>query len=207
MNRQDIDKLVEQYSRGDGFIAHFDVDHQYDDRSADINYALTRHFKPSVVVEFGTRNGRCTHDILKALRKNGKPFIFKPYELEDDRRATAQRVLEEKISGFDIQIGIDIMKADDVPDGIDYLFVDNYHDKITTEWVFSDLIKKCKPGALVHFHDLKIRDDFVIDAGNFDEVFVMEAMAKAGTLPLEKLYWTWEEGQRWESAWFTYKPL
>lgn len=206
MNREEIDQLVEKYSRGDGFDPVFEIDHQYDDRSADINYALTRHFKPGYVVEFGTRNGRCTHDILQALFKNGKPFMYKPYELEDAHRATAQEVINQ-FPQQSIVVGGNIMEATDIVDGIDYLFVDNYHDKVTTEWVFDTLIKKCRPGALVHFHDLKLRDDFVIDEVNFPEVEIIANLAKKGILPLEKLYWTWEEGELKESTWWIYKPL
>jgi hypothetical protein len=205
MSKDHIDQLVEQYSRGDGFDPIFPIDHQYDDRSADINYALTRHFKPEVVVEFGTRNGRCSHDILQAMRENGKPFVYKPYELEDYHRPMAQWMINQLARG--ITVGGNIMEATDIPDNIDYLFVDNYHDEVTTRWVFDTLIKKCKPGALVHFHDLKIRDDFVIDEVNFAEIEVMGELHKKGLLPLEKLYWTWEEGEQKESTWWIYKPL
>lgn len=205
MNRTEIDQLVEQYSRGDGFDPKFLVDHQYDDRSADINYALTRHFKPEVIVEFGTRNGRCTHDIIKALQKNGKPFIYKPYELEDHHRTQAQLVI--KVLKENIEVGKDIMEATDIPDGIDYLFVDNYHDIETTAWVFKTLIKKCKPGALVHFHDIPLFGDFKIGKDTFPETHIMVDLHKTNELPLEKLYWTWEEGNGMESTWWIYKPL
>lgn len=205
MNKTQIDQLVEKYSRGDGFDPVFPIDHQYDDRSADINYALTRHFKPQVIVEFGTRNGRCTHDILLALQENGKPFIYKPYELEDAPRKLAQKVVNKLDKS--IKIGGDIMEAIDIPDGIDYLFVDNYHDEKTTKWVFKTLIKKCKPGALVHFHDLCLEGDYIIGKENFPEVNIMVELHKKGKLPLEKLYWTWEEGKQWESTWWIYKPL
>jgi hypothetical protein len=207
MNKQEIDTLVEKYSRGDGFDPHFPYDHQYDDRSADINYALVRHFKPKKVVEFGTRNGRCTHDILKALLKNEKSFVYKAYELNDAHREKAQQILKKKFPALGFTIRKNIMEADDIPDGIDYLFVDNYHDIETTAWVFNTLIKKCKPGALVHFHDIPIYDDFKIGKETFPETHILVDLHRTNELPLEKLYWTWEEGNRMESTWWKYKPL
>lgn len=204
-SREEIDALVEKYSRGDGFDPVYHFDHQYDDRSADINYAMVRHVKPKVVVEFGTRYGRCTQNILQALLKNGEPFTFKPYELEKDMRFIAQRDID-KAFGKLVTIGGDITKATDIPDNIEYLFVDNNHDRITTEWVFSTLLKKCKPGALIHFHDLSLQGNFEIVRTRLPEADVMLAMHDAGTLPLKKIYWTFEEGDRWESTWWEYEP-
>lgn len=207
MNRNEIDELVEKYPLDPNIAPDTSPwTSQYDCRSASINYALVRHFKPKVVVEFGTRGGRCTHDILKALKENGDDYIFKPYEISDGLRGLAKENLQRVFSSDIPEIGKDIMEADDLPDNIEYVFVDNCHDRETTEWVFNTLIKKCKPGCLVHFHDMSIHKDFEIALDPHGEIVYIVELHKQGKLPLEKLYWTYEEGEGRSSTWWTLKP-
>lgn len=210
ITKAEVDKLVNHYAQTEGidYTIHTWDSTQFDDRSAAINYSLVRHLKPKVVVEFGSRTGRCTHDILKALIKNGGEYTFRSYELEDDLRADAQRRIDAIFEDKAITIGGDVTKALDIPDNIDYLFVDNYHDEETTKWLFETLLKKCKPGAIIQIHDIPIKGDFEYGKeGTFPETTLLIDMQKAGTLPLEKLYWTFEEGDGWESTWWVYKPL
>ena len=200
--------MVAKYALKEGLtsdVSWLNYSTQYDDRSAAINYSLVRHFKPTVVVEFGTRTGRCTNDILTALLKNKKKYIYKPYELEDDNRTTAQNELDKRF-GKIVKIGGNIMEADDLPDGIEYLFIDNYHDILTTNWVFDTLIKKCKPGALVQIHDLRLKGNVEEAGGSLPEQKIILDLFNAGKLPLEKLYFTYEEGEGMESSWWLYKP-
>lgn len=211
MNKEEIDKVIKPY------INSFDplewerltgLDTQYDNRSATINYGLVRHFKPKVVLEFGTRKGRCTHDILKALTENGGKYIFKPYELSDTDRASTQTMIDQKFATI-TTVGGDVTKAEDIPEGIDYLFVDNFHDLTTTKWVFDELLKKCKPGALVHFHDVCFEGDYEITKphSSWGEMDYIVELHKEGKLPLEKFYWGWEHEKPIESAWWIYKPI
>lgn len=206
MSPEEVQALVEKYSITDGFSPDdFGQENQYDYRSANINYAMVRHFKPKVIVEFGTRRGRCTHDILKALQKNGVPFLFKPYEIDDGFRAIATENIGG-IFGYIVTIGGDITKATDLPDNIDYLFIDNNHDRETTEWVFNILLKKCVPGAIVHFHDMSFHGDWKHKDAILDETKYVLELHEKGILPLKKLYWTYEEGDRQESTWWQYEP-
>lgn len=213
MTPEEINALVEQYARAEGIQSSMEIwesygpGSQYDDDSADINYSLVRHFKPARVLEFGTRTARCTHDIMLALIRNQQPFMYKAYELEDDLRDVSQKVMDLYFGSNVIRIGSDVMRAQDIPDQLDYLFIDNYHDYETTKWVFDVLLPKCKPGALIHFHDLRIKGDWEEDTGGFpDEIKYVISQAKKNGGPLEKLYWSWEHGGRWESAWFIYNP-
>jgi len=197
---------------------------QYDEISALINYAFVRERKPKVVLEFGAMGGRCTRDILRALLDNGDEFTFRSYELEDDNRAKAQTNLNNEFGDKSIILGGDVTKAQDIPDNIEYLFVDNYHDDKTTEWVFEYLIpKKCKPGALIHFHDMQITgdDEFAIGVSNdWGEMKVMKDLKDAKKLPLKKVFYSWEHVALWmskeqdgklfkelkgSSAWWTYQ--
>jgi predicted O-methyltransferase YrrM len=208
MNKIDIDNMVEKYKDENlesnlGWLNHTT---QYDDRSARINYSFIRDRKPKVVVEFGARTGRCTHDILKALLKNGGKFIFKSYEIEDDLRPVAQKEIDRIFGDKSITIGGDITKATDLPDKIDYLFIDNYHDKVTTEWVFNTLIKKCVKGCLVQMHDVRLIGDYEAPYGGIqEEAQYLVDMHKDGTLPLEKLYWGYEYEAPIESTWWILK--
>jgi predicted O-methyltransferase YrrM len=179
---------------------------QFDAISAQINYALVREYKPKVVVEFGARGGRCTRDINRALLDNGGEFIFKSYELEPDNRKIAQDNLNNEFGDKAPILGGDIMLATDIPEGIDYLFVDNYHDEKTTKWTFEELIKKCKPGCLVQIHDIRVEGDyhFLGEPGGWGEMQYLQKMVDEKRFPLNKLYWSWEDksGER-SSSWWT----
>lgn len=181
---------------------------QYDDYSAAINYAVVRELKPRVIVEFGARTGRCTHDILRALLKNGKEFNFKSYEIDKDLRKTAQSNLHEKFGDKAIKIGGDILKAKNIPRDIDYLFVDNSHDGPTTDWLFEYLLPRCRVGAIVQIHDIPLMKDFGLKKTNgvFQETLVIIKKYIQGILPLKKLYCA-SEDTNWESSWWEYRPL
>ncbi len=214
MTKKEIDELVQKYAIKEGIESDdqewmkFAPGTQYDNDSANVNYSLVRHFKPTNVVEFGTRTGRCTHDITLALLRNKKPFVFNPFELEDDLRAVSQTAMNIYFGTDLIKIGGDITKATYIPDGLDYVFIDNYHDLDTTKWVFDTLLKKCKPGALVHFHDLRMREvngKWIDDGGGFpDEPKIVIDNADYNGGPLTKLFFYWENGNLRESAWFIY---
>lgn len=213
MKREDVESLVAQYAKAEGIRSsmaiweNYQPGTQYDDDSAEINYSFVRHFQPSIVVEFGSRTGRCTHDLMLALIRNQRPFMLKSYELEDDLREVSQKVIDLYFGENLLTIGGDVTKADDIPDEIDYVFVDNYHDFETTKWVFEVLLPKCRPGALIQFHDLRLFGDWQFDPGGFPpEVEYVVSQADKNGGPLEKLYWSWENGRRWESAWFIYNP-
>jgi predicted O-methyltransferase YrrM len=204
MNRDEVDDIVALYVQElDTSVANWPST-QYDDRSAKINYSFIRHFKPKVVVEFGSNTGRCTYDILRALIQNGGEFTFKSYEVNAERRLSAQSRLNESFGDKSIQIGEDITKANDVPQGIDYLFIDNNHDLETTRWAFDTLLKRCVPNCLIQIHDIPLRGNFEVrpEGRNFEEVAYIIDLQKEGKLPFKKEYWTWEENTRAESSWW-----
>lgn len=215
LKKEQIDKLVEKYTHKEGlgltvqdWITKGAGGSQYDDRSSEINYALVREFKPQTVVEFGSRTGRCTYVITKALQKNEQDFRIFSYEIDDGLRSLAQTNMDDLFGKGLIKIGGDVTKAKNIPDGIDYLFVDNSHDMNTTVWLFETLLPKCKPGALVQIHDLPIYGDYQIaPEGHFPETYLIVSMYREKVLPLKKLYWTWEEGDKMESTWWIYEPI
>ncbi len=215
MNKQEIDNLIIKYPLIPNILPEVPPwFSQYDQRSANINYSFIREFKPKAVIEFGTRGGRCTHDILKALLENNQEFIFRPYEVEDIIRLQAQKNIDDIFGDKAVKIGGNIMTATDLPDNIDYLFVDNSHDYETTKWVFEWLLRnKVKDGTLVHFHDLVIHNnfEFTLPATNNipvkGEMLYFYEAKKQGKFPLEKVYWCWEEGGPISSSWWRYQNV
>lgn len=208
MTKQEVDELIYKY-HGE-MITDFNWYYQstqFDDRSATINHAFIREFKPTRVLEFGTRTGRCTCDILNALLLNKLPFVFTPYEIDYTLRLATQANIKDKL-GMEMMVGEDVMQHEGIIDNIDYLFVDNSHDMEVTEWLFNTLIKRCIPGALVQIHDLPIKGDFEKSKteGVFPETDYVIELHKQGKLPLEKVYWGNEENPNIESTWWRYKP-
>lgn len=201
-----IKKYREELEATDGLTEAARWESQYDDYSAAINYCVVREHKPRVVVEFGARTGKCTYDILRALIKNKGRFKFKSYELDPNLAKIAMQNIFDKL-GRKFKIGGDILKAKDIPDKIEYLFVDNSHDGPTTDWVFSYLLPRCVPGAIIQIHDIPLNKDFSLkkDSGVFKETSQIIQMHKNHTLPLKKLYLASVDTE-WESSWWEYRP-
>jgi predicted O-methyltransferase YrrM len=207
MNKEEIDRLALKYEDEFFDFKRFPKhDTQYDDRSALINYSFIREYYPKTVVEFGAFKGRVTIDILRALLANKGEFTFRSYEKNPDYASRAQSYIAEFLKRK-LKIYGDITKAKNVPNNIDYLFIDNSHDKNTTKWVFKKLLKKCKKGCLVQIHDICFIKDFELGKGSgfYGEQEVIQDLYKKGKLPLKKLYWTFEEEGNAESSWWTYE--
>ena len=206
MTRDEINKLIEKW--GGSFspqdYRNYFGDTQYDDRSAMINYCMIREHKPKVIVEFGSRKGRCTRDIYQALRDNGGEFDFRSFELEDNMREQAQASMDREFGNV-ITIGGDVVNAK-LPTNIDYLFLDHYHDEVMNNWVFDKLLPEhCADGCIVAIHDIPIYGDYEFKGNPWDETALIVKKHQEGTLPLEKIYWTYEEDYTWESTWWKYR--
>lgn len=207
MNKEQIDALIEKYKNefDPNSYRNFVKDTQYDNRSAQINYSMIREHKPKVVVEFGTKFGRCTHDIMQALLKNGGEFKFFPFEIDEGSRIKTQASMDNAFNNKAPKIGGDVMLAD-LPTNIEYLFLDHSHDTKMNNWVLDELIPKhCKPGCVVQIHDLRLSGDWEIEQCGWDEADILKERYLQGTLPLKKIYWLYEEGGRMESTWWKYQ--
>jgi predicted O-methyltransferase YrrM len=173
---------------------------QYDDISARINYSMVRHLKPRVIVEFGARTGRCTHDILRALLKNNVSFIFKSYEKDKDyREETTEHLMDVfKDKPVNCIVGGDITKAKDIPTKIDYLFIDADHTKQMAVWYTKKLFQHCRKGALIQIHDWN-------EDSGLKEIQYLLGLRKEGKLPLTPLYLSTEyDIENVSSSWWTY---
>ena len=205
LTRKEIDDLITKYDSKSKVVRLSDWESMYDDRSAEINYALTREYKPRVVVEYGANLGRCTHDILRALLDNGLPFVFKSYEISSNRE-NAQAKIDNVFGKDSIKIGGDVMQAKDMPKKIDYLFLDHSHDNILSEWTWREILPRVKKGGLIQIHDIPLINDYEIGKrdGVFDETRQIVEMQKQGILPFEKLYWVFPECG-FEGSWWIKK--
>lgn len=203
-SREFIDKLIIEYGSQSKVAKLALWPTMYDDRSAEVNYAMVRYFKPKVVVEYGAYRGRCTHDILQALIDNGQDYTFKSYEADKGIRSDAQTRLDDVFGDGTIRIGGDVMLAKDLPQEIDYLFLDHSHNEKLSKWTWKTLIPRVKKGGLIQIHDIPLRGNF--ELGKLDGVFpetkqIIEMHAK-GVLPFEKLYWLFEEDNTREGSWW-----
>jgi predicted O-methyltransferase YrrM len=204
MKKEEIDKLIEKYDAthkvanlrdaGGEYVLGGDWPTMYDNRSAAVNYAMVRHYQPEVVVEYGSYMGRCTHDILRALIDNNKPYVFKPYELSETRN-NAQNNINKVFGDKAIKIGGDVMEATDIPESIDYLFLDHSHNDILTTWTWEKVLPRVKKGGLIQIHDIPLKDDMSIGKsdGVFPETRIIVDMYQKGILPFEKLYFLFPE--------------
>jgi predicted O-methyltransferase YrrM len=162
---------------------------QYDDISAMMNYCMVRHLKPKTIVEFGTRTGRCTYDILSALIENRRSYVFRSYEKENDFRKIAIENLRRMFKHYpvncviegDIQNYINNPSNLDVPTNIDYLFIDAEHTREMAEWYVKYLFNRVEVGGVIQIHDFA-------EKSGLEEINYLLELRKEGKLPLKPIY-------------------
>lgn len=105
--------------------------------------------KPKVVVETGTHRGLTTLYMLEAIRQNGEGHLWTADPFEWGARGNFRKFAEheplvtyEQIPGKNLEV-----------DGIDFMFIDGYHEKIEVLAEIDALFPRLNPGAHVYFHD------------------------------------------------------
>lgn len=208
LTKKDIDKLIEKYfPAGEYEFPNF-FEHRYDPDSSAITYSLIRHFKPKTILHIGTWEGGSVCLVMSALLMNRKPFVYIASELLNDKRQNTARHCMEKNGTTPIMIEDITLNLHLIPDNIDFLFHDTDHDLRTTQWVFENIIPKLSDGALVNFHDWSVKEidrEWVAKEKAWPETEYMLKLHKTGKLPLEKLYFNYEEGKGREAGFFIYK--
>ena len=213
LTTEEINKLIDQYFNAEGYQFPNHFEHRYDPDSSAITYSLIRHFKPKTILHIGTWEGGSVCVIMAALMMNKQPFVYIASELLRDRRAnTAQHCLERN-GVIPMMVGDITENLDKIPNNIDFLFHDTDHDLKTTSWIFEHVIPKLKNGALVNFHDWPVKDvegvwlskqDIKKDTIWPETEYILE-LYKAGKLPFEKLYFSYEERGNTEAGFFIYR--
>ena len=211
MDREQIDKLIQKYISD--FTLAGGLERRIDDRSLSIIHAIVRKYKPKTCLEIGTWLGGSTCTILFALLKNKKKFKFIASEIEDGLRiATKENVL--RVCGKVPQLIGDITKEfDKVPQGLDFLLSDTNHDEETIDSIIKNIFPKLKDGAWVIFHDWAVKEENgkwlgkgIDGIGSWPETEYLINLYKQNRLPLERVYWTYENGSE-ETGIFRYKSL
>ena len=209
MTKIETKKLLNEYASE--YIHSTDYEHRYDIESSRLAYSLIRYFRPRKCLEIGTWYGGSTSMIMQALLRNGGWFKFIASEvLEDMRETTLVNVKKE--TGRKPKIIGDITQEFDLSyKEIDFLFVDTDHDLKTTKWIFKNVFPNLKKGALVAIHDWAVKEENgkwigkgLNGVGGWKETNYLMRLHRRGKLPLEKLYWNYEEGEGREASFWKY---
>ncbi len=206
-----MNSLVKEYFNKEESPRDPGYEHRVDPDSEAQIYSMIRKFKPNTCLEICSSHGGSTTVITSALIKNGKPFTFISSELLDDLRLEAERNVMARCKRTPFMIGDITKNLDKVPEELDFLMVDNDHDLATTVWIFEHIIPRVKKGSLVVFHDWDIWED---DNGlhykggekpSWQETEMMANMYIQGILPLNKVFWTYNNPGVWETSFWTKK--
>lgn len=123
---------------------------QLDDVEAELTYLLIRERRPATVVEISPFRGWSTTWILHALRDNGAGELVS-YDLVDDSLRFVPAELAER---WRLVTGDVRRRLDEIPEAIDYLFLDSDHRRAFAEWYIAELFPRLVPGAGVSIHDV-----------------------------------------------------
>lgn len=201
ITREEIDDLVDKYFHKDGYEFANNYDHRYDQRSSKQCYSLIRDHKPTSCLEFGTSRGGSTSFIQAALIKNKKPFQFIASEMEKDLLQQAITNVFRERGTTPMFIGKVEKYLRLIPKKLDFVFIDTNHDLKNTKWYIKHIFPRIVKGGLVAIHDWAVQevDGKLIGKGHdgvggWDETNYLMDLVRKGEFPLEKLYWSFEEG-------------
>ena len=121
-----------------------------DDIEAELTYLFIRDRRPEAVVEISPFRGWSTTWMLQALRDNGTGALVSFDLVEDSRRF----IPEELATRWTLITGDVRDRIPDLPDPIDYLFLDSDHRRAFAEWYIAELMPRLAPDAMVSVHDV-----------------------------------------------------
>ncbi len=212
MTVEEINLLVKDFFDKEMAPPNPDYEHRVDPDSEKQIYSMIRKFKPETLLEIGSSHGGSTSVIMAAIQKNGNAKGFTSSELLDDLRTEAEiNVLRACGGESPVFIGDITKNLHRVPEQLDFLMVDNDHDLATTVWIFEHILPRVKKGSLIVFHDWDIWED---DKGlhykggekpSWQETEMMANMYIQGVLPMEKVFWTYNNPGVWETSFWTKK--
>ncbi len=123
---------------------------QLDDIESEITYLRIRDRRPESVVEISPFRGWSTTWILRALRDNGAGRLVS-FDLHDDAHRFVPKDLAER---WRLVVGDVRERVGELPETIDYLFIDADHRRAFAEWYLETLIPRLSPGAGISIHDV-----------------------------------------------------
>lgn len=130
-----------------------------------ILYEELRTLKPNVVVETGTHRGLTTLYMLHALWENGSGHLHTADPFEWGARGNFRKFpeLEKHVTYYQIP-GKDLRV-----EGIDFMFIDGFHEKHFVLEEIDALFPYLNPGAVVYFHDTNGRNEYCDVPGAIEE--------------------------------------
>ena len=128
---------------------HF-MNPQIDDIEAEVTYLRIRDRRPERVVEISPSRGWSTTWILHALRDNNVGSLVS-FDLIADAFRFVPAELGER---WRLVVGDVRGQAAELPEVIDYLFIDADHRRAFAEWYLDELVPRLAPGAGVSVHDV-----------------------------------------------------
>lgn len=220
MTKADMDALVQKYVKADKHeypdymaIGRGDNEVRYDYDSSDICYSLIRHFKPTNCLEFGTSFGHSTVFITDALLKNGLPFEFQAFEMMPDLYNKTKENLERRHGKLipDLIMADITTRLDDIPDNLDFVFIDTNHEHGSTQWYVENIFPKIKKGGLVAIHDIAFKEqpdgkwiskeELGATTSTLEEMTYLRKLNEEGKLDLEKMYWMYDYSEEYPDRW------
>jgi predicted O-methyltransferase YrrM len=126
---------------------------QLDDIEAEITYLLIREHRPATVVEIGCLHGWSTTWILRALRDNDNDRgHLHSYDIRPD--AASHVPVELSGTRWTFHQGDVRDQRRQLPDPIDYLFMDAAHSGGFARWYLEHVVPLLAPGTPVSVHDV-----------------------------------------------------
>ena len=147
----------------------------YGDIECELTYLLLRETSPKTVVEISPYYGWSTSWILHGLRDNGLGHLYSFDQLFDFPGSKSSPLIElpclstlpENLteSRFTLTEG-DVREQINMPDQIDYLFIDSEHTAEFAKWFIRELFPRITKGSVISVHDIEgngYNDDFLAD--------------------------------------------
>lgn len=196
MSYEEVLAFIDKFVKEDGFEPiNLGTENRCDPFTHRLTYAMVRHYKPRSLVEFGTSWGGITNTITKALNKNGFEFNYFACDPLADLADHAKNL----VAGFPmhptILPGMIEEHLDKVPEKLDFAFIDTDHDLENCEWYLENIFPRIKKGAIVGIHDWSattVDGKVEYQGGSFPEIQRLIVMYENKTLPLEKIFWSWD---------------
>jgi predicted O-methyltransferase YrrM len=123
---------------------------QLDDIEAELTYLRIRERRPEVVVEVSPFRGWSTTWILRALRDNGAGSLVS-FDLIPDAGRFVPADLAEP---WTLVVGDVRDRISEMPESIDYLFIDADHRRPFAEWYLAELVPRVPAGSGASIHDI-----------------------------------------------------
>lgn len=195
MTNQQMSDLVTKYYDAEGYTFSDGYEHRLDKDSSSIMYSLIREYKPKSCLEIGPWLGGSSCIIMTALQKNGGDFTYHCSELDDSRRAGTWHHVLEKCGRAPQMLGDVTQELINIPEKLDFAFIDTDHDLATTEWIVDNIFPRLKKGALLVFHDWAVTDvngEWTVKDGGWPETQYLCDLHKQGKFNYKKIFWTWK---------------